>query len=263
MAERITIDYPSPEHARAAESIVQFFSVESGVAVVLLVGACARGKATRDTDLDVLVMRDPGTTEVHQLALARRWERFQQQDASFKALEGVGKYTEVDLEFGDGRFAPKPRGWTSGPDDFELQIGNTLVYSVPLLENGEYLQQLKGRWLPYYNEALRRTRLAAVRRYFQNNLAHIPLFIERQLYFQSFDRLYNMFQEFLQALFIARRTYPIAYDKWIREQVAEILGLPELYQKFPQLFEIRQFESREIAERANDLAGLLEEYAVE
>lgn len=29
----------------------------------------------------------------------------------------------------------------------------------------------------------------------------------------------------MQALFIARRTYPIAYDKWIREQVVDILGL--------------------------------------
>jgi len=263
MAEQSTIRYPSPEHARAAESIVQFFSVELGVAAVLLVGACVRGKATRDTDLDILVLRAPGTTEADQLTLARRWERFQRQDASFRVLEGVGKYTEVDLEFGDGWFAPKPRGWTTGPDDFELQIGNTLVYSVPLLENGEYLQQLKGQWLPYYDEVLRRERLAAVRRYFQNDLDHIPLFIERRLYFQSFDRLYNMFHEFLQALFIARRAYPISYYKWIREQVEEILGLPELYRKLPQLFEVRQFESREIAEKANGLAGLLEEYVVE
>lgn len=132
---------------------------------------------------------------------------------------------------------------------------------MPLLEKGEYLQQLKAQWLPYYDEALRRERLAAVRRYFHNNLDHMPLFIERGLYFQSFDRLYKMFQEFLQALFTARRTYPIAYDKWVREQVAEILGLPDLYQKPPKLFEIQRFESREIAEKAEDLAGLLEKYA--
>jgi len=112
-------------------------------------------------------------------------------------------------------------------------------------------------------EATQRTRLAAVRRYFQNNLDHIPSFIERQLYFQSFDRLYNMLHEFLQALFIARRTYPISYHKWIREQVAEILALPDLYQKLPKLFEIRQFEGREMAENAYALAALFEEYAVE
>ncbi|MGQ0550655.1 MAG: nucleotidyltransferase domain-containing protein [Armatimonadota bacterium] len=59
MAQRSAIDYPSPEHARAAESVVEFFSVESGVAAVLLVGACARRKATRDSDLDILVLRAP------------------------------------------------------------------------------------------------------------------------------------------------------------------------------------------------------------
>ena len=72
----------------------------------------------------------------------------------------------------------------------------------------------------------------------------------------------NIFQEFLQALFIARRTYPIAYDKWIREQVEEILGLPDLYKQLPKLFEFSHFESSEIADKAKDLGGLLEEYAV-
>lgn len=94
-----------------------------------------------------------------------------------------------------------------------------------------------------------------------NNLHHIPLYVERGLYFQSFDRLYNALQEFLQALFIARRTYPIAYNKWIREQVEEILGLPELYAQLPRLLEIRHFESREIAEKAVTLERLLEAYA--
>jgi len=94
---------------------------------------------------------DYPSPEADQLALARGWERFQRRDASFKALEAVGKYAEVDLEFGDGRFAPKPRGWTTGPDDFELQIGNTLVYSVPLWENGEHFRQLKRQCLPYYD----------------------------------------------------------------------------------------------------------------
>ncbi len=76
-----------------------------------------------------------------------------------------------------------------------------------------------------------------------------------------FDRLYNAYREFLQALFIARRTYPIAYNKWIREEVEEILGLPELYAQLPHLFEIRQFESSEIADKAKEVEKLLEKYA--
>src|SRR5207247_8205975 len=92
------------------------------------------------------------------------------------------------------------------------------------------------------------------------NLHHIPLYIELGLYFQSLDRLYNAYREFLQALFIARRTYPIAYNKWIREQVEEILGLSELYVQLTHLFEIKRFESIEIADKAIEEEQLLEKY---
>ncbi len=54
----------------------------------------------------------------------------------------------------------------------------------------------------------------------------------------------------LQALFIARRTYPIAYDKWIREQVVEILGLPELHPQMVHLLEIDRLESDELIQKA-------------
>ena len=100
-----------------------------------------------------------------------------------------------------------------------------------------------------------------VRWYCLNNLHHIPLYVERGLYFQSFDRLYNAYREFLQALFIARRTYPIAYNKWIREEVEEILGLPELYAELSHLFEIKKFESSELMEKGQQVECLLEEYA--
>jgi hypothetical protein len=65
----------------------------------------------------------------------------------------------------------------------------------------------------------------------------------------------------LQALFIARRTYPIAYDKWVREEVEEILGLPELYARLPGLLEICPFESRLTVGKAVEPEELLEMYA--
>jgi hypothetical protein len=141
-----------------------------------------------------------------------------------------------------------------------IQIGNTLVYSVPLWKGSGYFEQLKALWLPYYDESLRHQRMQTVRRYCRNNLDHIPLYVERGLYFQSFHRLYDAFREFLQLLFIAHRKYPIAYNKWIREQIEDILGMPELYQRLPRLFEIKNFESKEIADKARDLGDLLEKY---
>lgn len=256
-------DYPTPEHRRAAGAILDFFFSRPEVQAVLLFGSCARGKATRDSCLDVAVLVPPEALSAQGDTLEERWDAFRQKEAAFQELKRAGRYSQVDLDFIDGVFFPRPRGWTSGPDGFELDIGNYLVYSVSLWEKGPRLAEVKSHWLPYYGEALRRERLALVRRHCLNNLDHIPLFVERGLYFQAFHRLCDAFREFLQALFISRRTYPIAYDKWIREQMERILGMPELYGELPRLFEIRAFERPEIAQKAARLRELLERYAPE
>ncbi len=240
-----------------------FFSKREETEAVILTGSCARGKATRDSCLDVIVLVSPEVLSKQRGELERFWTSFQEKGEAFDALLKAGKYSRVDLEFVDGNFALKERSWTSGPDNFELDIGNTLVYSLPLWDDSDYLRRLKEKWLPYYGEILGRERLRTVLRYCRNNLDHIPLYVERGLYFQSFHRLYDAFSEFLQALFISRRTYPIAYDKWVRDQVEGILGLHELYKLLPGLFEIRHFESREIADKADDLRTLLTKYVVE
>ena len=102
-----------------------------------------------------------------------------------------------------------------------------------------------------------------MRRCCAHDLALIPPYVERGLYFQAFARLWAAFRLFLQALFIARRTYPIAYDKWIHEQIVEILGLPDLYERLPHLFEIGRFESAESVAKATDLRRLLDAYVGE
>jgi predicted nucleotidyltransferase len=250
--------YPTPEHARAADEVTAFFSGLPEVDVVLLTCSCARGTATRDSCLDVTVLAPAAALA----ALEARWDRHHAASPTYRALAAVGRYAHVDLVLSDGEFAPRPRGWTDGPDAFELEVGNTLVYALPLFTRGGRLAELRGRFLPYYGEALRAERLAAARRYCENDLDHIPLYVARGLYFQSFQRLWNAFREFLQGLFIARRVYPIAYDKWIREQVEEILGLPALYAQLPRLFELSRFESDELAHRAASLRALVDEYLI-
>ena len=255
--------YPTPEHRQAADVMVDFFSTQFEIDAVLLVNSCARGKATRDSCLDIVVLAQPDTLQAHLAAWQNHWAQFEQTDAAIEHLRHAGKYAEVHLDFINGVFAPEERDEAAGPDSFELGMGNFLAYSVPLWQGSSYLAQLKGEWLPYYNEALRRERLSMVRRYCLNNLHHIPLYLERGLYFQSFDRLYNAYGEFLQALFISRRTYPIAYNKWIREQIVELLNLPELYKRLPRLFEIKHFESPEVGAKAREVEQLLEQYAPE
>jgi hypothetical protein len=256
--------YPTPEHEQVAAAIVDFLANQPETEAVLLVNSCARGKASRDSCLDIAVLVAPAVNLASELnRLETQWEQFYETMPIFATLRGVGKYAHVHLDFFDGRFAPQPRNEAAGPDDFEVWVGNFMAYSVPLWQRGDYLAQLKSTWLPYYDETLRRERLKMVRWYCLNNLGHIPLYVQRGLYFQAFDRLYNALGEFLQALFIARRTYPIAYNKWIHEQIVDILGLPELYAQLPRLLEIKQFESQEIAHKGAILEQLLDQYAPE
>lgn len=253
--------YPTPEHQNAAEAITEYFVSGFKIDAVLLVNSCARGKATRDSCLDIVVLAEPAESRSSLKDLEAGWERFEKSSEIIQDLYKVGKYSVVHPDFIHGIFKPREQDEAAGPDDFEVEVGNFLAYSVPLWQGSDYLDKLKEQWLPYYNEELRQKRLERVRWFCLNNLYHIPLYIERGLYFQSFDRLYNAYREFLQALFVARRTYPIAYNKWIHEQVVEILGLPELYEQLTHLFEIKQFESHEIAEKANEVEELLEKYA--
>jgi len=257
---KIGAEFPTKKHEQASKAVVNFFSAIPEVEAVILYGSCARMKATKDSCLDILVLVPPNVLSTRKVSLEEKWKRFYETVNIFKRLLKVGKYSHVDLVFIDGCFVPKEHSWTTGPDDFELEIGNTLVYSISLWQRGDRLTSLKSEWLPFYNDKLRFERLAMVMSYCQNNLDHIPLYAKRGLYFQSFDRFYNAFQEFLQALFISRRIYPIAYDKWIQEQIEEILGLPDLYASLVQLFKIKSLISDEIEQKAKDLNSLLQVY---
>jgi hypothetical protein len=254
----IEASYPTVEHERASEATVSFFSGWPEVEAVLLTGSCAHGGASRDSCLDMTVMVPRGVLSARGDVLEVRWNGFYRSNEVFRRLRGVGAFSHVDLVFTDGCFEPRLRDFTSGPDEFELEIGNILVYTVPLSTRGGRLESLNEKWLPYYDDDLRRERLSMVSMYFHNNLDHIPLFVDRGLHFQAFNRLYDALREFVQALFISRRTYPIAYDKWIRKQFHEILREPDLYRSLVKLLEIKDFEGRDLADRAENLRSLFE-----
>jgi hypothetical protein len=121
------------------------------------------------------------------------------------------------------------------PTAFEVEVGNRIAYALPLENAGSHFRQLQSQWLPYYSDDRRRSRLAMVHAACLYDLDHIPLLRRRGLHFHAFDRLYKGFQVFLHALFIAHRTYPIAYNMWIREQIEDRVQLPELYRDLMQV----------------------------
>lgn len=263
--------YPTPLHAAAASSLIDFFSKMPETEAIILVGSCARGTATQISDVDVAVLvratqgaQSSGLrnqwNDDRLAALLGEWQAFATSQESITQLEAAVPWSAADPEIIDGNFAPGSRGWTSWPDPFELEIGNYLVYGEVLWSRGTYLDELTRRWLPYYDDELRRMRLTECIRFGINNLDHVQISVERGLFFHAFDRLYHSIAEFLQGIFITRRVYPIAYNKWIREQIEGILGLPKLYEELVSLLSISDLVSDELAVKSARLRNLFSEY---
>jgi hypothetical protein len=256
----IKAQYPTLQHDQAAKKIVKHFEFNPDIEAVILSGPCAHGHAVADSCLDISVLVLPETLLNKKDELVKKWEEFHKKEKIFRVLGEHCKYSGVNLDFINGTFELKPRDWMSGPDSFELEIGNTLYYSAPILEQSEYLKILKTKWLPYYDEKLRQERLAMIRNYCYKNLEHVVIYNERRLYFQAFDRFYDGLREFLQALFISRRVYPIAYDNWIRAQIEGMLKLPELFEKLKVFFLFKKFTSSELNEKSKELKLLFDQY---
>jgi hypothetical protein len=249
--------FPTPAHQAVAEAIVDFFRDKAGVDAVLLVNSCARGMGTPESDLDLAILVDLALPDTARSQLEQDWRRDYATRPLYQHFRASGRFTGVHLDLIDAQYQPTVWDDGGGPDSFELEIGNQIAYSLPLWEGNQAFARLKAQWLPYYGEDLRLARLAMVQAACLYDLEHVPFYVNRGLFFQAFDRLYKAFQEFLQALFISRRLYPLAYNKWIRLQVAEWLGLPDLYPQLPGILSITQLESAEIAARADDLRRLV------
>jgi predicted nucleotidyltransferase len=253
--------YPTGHHRDASLAAVEFFAKEGAVRSVLLTCSCARGKATKDSCLDLSVLVDPAPSAECIRELWNRWEEHYRRGKVYETLRSTGLYSQVDLEIVDGIIVENPDAhtFTSGPDSFELAAGNLFVYSLPLYGE-DYWESLRKSWIPYYSESLRRNRFEKVVRFMRNNLDHIPPYLQRRLFFQCHKRLTLAFEEFLQALFISKKTYPIAYDKHIREQIVDILDLPELYDRLVRMFELPRFESDEMLGKKAILEDLADKY---
>jgi predicted nucleotidyltransferase len=257
-----TPQFPTPLHEQAAQVACNFFQPHASVDSILVVNSCARGQAVPDSDLDMAVLVLLNTTEQEANRLEASWQQELATNDILRRFCMSGSHAHVHLDVIRGEYSPQIWDEGGGPDWFEVQIGNQLAYAAPMHAAGPYYRQLQSAWLPYYDANLRFQRLGMVCAACSYDLEHVPFFVERGLYFQAFDRLYKAFQEFLQALFIAHRVYPLAYNKWIRMQVEEWLGLSDLYRALPGVISVKNIEGGELIDKANNLQNLLGRWVV-
>lgn len=254
------IYFPGKLHSQATEAIKGFFLEQQGIDTILLVNSIARGKATPESDIDIAILISEITTAVEMSKLESAWNYFLSSDLTLKQFRNSARFAQVHLDIINGIFEPGVWEEGGGIDFFEVEIGNMLLYSAPLNGEGVYFKKLKSKWLPYYNTELQVQRLQLAKLSCLYELGHINSLVRRGLHFHAFDRLYVAFQKFLQTLFIKHQTYPIAYNKWIKDQVVEILKLPELYRELPAMISVNKLESDEVIEKAMMLKGLLAQY---
>ena len=252
-----SLAFPTDLHRQTAELARDFFLKSPMVDTVLVTNSCARGQALPESDLDMAILLSPAVPSEDVQALESKWQSVLRTNPIIADFRKSHRFMQIHLDVIGGMNTPSVWDDGGGPDGFELEIGNLLAYSAAFSDPGNYFKQLQSEWLPYYNADLQRQRLDMARRACVHDLEHVPLYHKRGLHFQAFDRLYKAFQEFLQALFISKRVYPLAYNKWIRMQVEEWLGLPELYRELPRVISVGNIEGEEIVQKAESLNNLL------
>ncbi|HMG68508.1 MAG TPA: hypothetical protein VK588_12510 [Chitinophagaceae bacterium] len=252
-----TAKFPTELHLNVAELTVDYFQPIPVVDTVLVVNSCAREKAVPESDLDFAILVKPDTAVEEIKHIESGWLAYSTSDTAFLKFKRSSAFAHIHLDIITGKYQPGTIEPGEPIDFFEVEIGNQVRYAAPMNQPGPYFRQLQIKWLPYYDDDLRLIRLTAIHNACNYDLDHIPFFIKRGLHFHALDILSKAFQEYLQTLFIAQRTYPVAYNKWIKEQVVEWLNDEKLYAKLPPILSINNIESNEINEKAKMIRDLL------
>lgn len=254
----MSFKFPTQSHQKAFEATVEHFKKKEEVLAITLVGSILRGQGSFDADVDVDVfVENPKYIDT----LSSEFDVVGPSILkSLKESKDTGRFFDIGLHIRTLNPQPKTRSWTDGPDEFEIELGHSFVYCKPVFKQGIAYDSVKEKFLPYYNETLRNKRLKEVEKFFLNNIEHIELYVRRGLYFQAFKRLHDACKEFLQALFISKRVYPLDYDKWIEYELVEILKIPKLYREFVSLYELQKLESDELINKGKRLQDLYKKY---
>lgn len=251
------LSFPTDFHKEVFEKSIDFLKKHPAVGAVSLGGSLGRGEGVPTSDVDLNAYLKLGSIPDVKEKLLQDFKSFAATLGDFSKID---KYFHVDLDVRSINIKPEPRRWTSGPDEYEVEIGNAYVHCELVFELDQVFTNAKKQYVPYYNEEFRQKRFKEVLMYLNNNIGHIEPAVNRGLYFHAHKRLHDANREFLQALFISRKIYPIAYDKWVKKQLVEILNLSKLHEEFVALYELNKLESTELIEKGQKLSNLINLY---
>lgn len=259
----MSASFPTTLHRDAALITRDYFLQLPATDTVLVVNSCARGVATAESDLDFAILAKPGITATEIKQMENEWQSFSEAQPVLVKYKRSNPFANLHLDVISGIYTAGIIANGEPVDNFEIEIGNQICYAVPMHVPGNYFTALQQQWLPYYKETLRIERFKKLKAACYYDIEHIASFTKRTLYFQAFDILYKCFQKYLQALFIANKTYPIAYNKWIKVQVANLLQRPDIYAILPFILSVNNIESNEIMDKSAVLKELLDDLQVD
>ena len=249
--------FPTTLHSDVADIAAGYFFDLDITDTVLIVNSCARGHAVAESDLDIAVLAKENVTDAEIAEATKKWIEYSSVHQVIMKYRSSNRFRHLHLDIINGNYQPGLIEASEPIDFFEVEIGNQVCYAAPVNSSGDHFKKLQQKWLPYYDESLRFERLKNIINACCYDIDHIPFLIKRGLYFHALYILHKAFEEFLQALFLANKTYPLAYNKWIKYQVAELLNKPELYSQLSPILSIENIESNEMNEKAKMLQALL------
>lgn len=249
--------FPTDTHRKVTERAVDLLSRHRSIEAIILTCSCARGLGSRDIDYAAFVT--PGTSLEEIKYIESEWYRAINEDITFKSFRQTGPFFQLDLWVTDGQFQPKyqPHLLSHGPDCMELDIGNLYMYSKPLSGNLDRFNQTKESLLPYYSDELRNQRLTEARNSALESAEYVAWDHGRGHHYLALKRLQTSFEYFLHGLFISKRIYPIAYDKWLQEQFRDLLNMPQLYGHLTNILKIPEISGDSLNQSADQIKKLV------
>lgn len=230
-------------------------------------------KLSKGSDIDLAIfLKDAQLVnplkEIHKLREIFHMQNLNQEtDISFIQdkenprieIKIIYKNTLFDLMITNSRVCCGNHAQDVSSDNFELYIGNLFVHSKMLFQKGNYYSNLKKRYLPYYNEDLRKRRMRLLKEDIRRLIGKLK---SNSADFKTINAIYYLnrtLQSILQLKFMYHKVYPISYRKWMDYQFDNILNSDALLGKLNRFIKKTNLNKKDLSKLADFLSVIVSE----